>query len=59
MKSIYLLGDSIIDNGAYVGIDEKDVESHLNSMYKEDPKVNINNRAVDGHYERSVRYSVI
>ena len=54
MKSIYLLGDSIIDNGAYVGIDEKDVESHLNSMYKEDPKVNINNRAVDGHTMRDL-----
>ena len=54
MKSIYLLGDSIIDNAAYVGIDEKDVESHLNSMYKEDPKVNINNRAVDGHTMRDL-----
>ena len=49
MKSIYLLGDSIIDNGAYVGIDEKDVASHLNSMYKCSPQININNRAVDGH----------
>ena len=54
MKNIYLLGDSIIDNAAYVGIHEKDVESHLNSMYKEDPKVNINNRAVDGHTMRDL-----
>ena len=54
MKKIYLLGDSIIDNTSYVETNEKDVVSHLNSMYKEDPKVNINNRAVDGHTMRDL-----
>ena len=49
MKNIYLLGDSIIDNTPYVNKNEKDVVSHLNSMYKGSPQININNRAVDGH----------
>ena len=49
MKKIYLLGDSIIDNAPYVQRHEKDVASHLNSMYKRSPQININNRAVDGH----------
>ncbi len=48
-KTIYLLGDSIIDNTPYVKKNEKDVESHLNSMYKSSPQINIYNRAVDGH----------
>ncbi len=48
-KSIYLLGDSIIDNAPYVQKNEKDVASHLNSMYKSSPQINIYNRAVDGH----------
>ena len=54
MNRIYLLGDSIIDNAPYVKKNEKDVVSHLISMYKEDPKVNINNRAVDGHTMRDL-----
>ena len=49
MKKIYLLGDSIIDNAPYVQKNEKDVASHLNSMYKCSPQINIYNRAVDGH----------
>jgi len=49
MKKIYLLGDSIIDNAPYVQKNEKDVASHLNSMYKSSPQINIYNRAVDGH----------
>ena len=49
MKKIYLLGDSIIDNTPYVQNNEKDVASHLNSMYKSSPQINIYNRAVDGH----------
>ena len=49
MKNIYLLGDSIIDNTPYVNKNEKDVVSHLNSMYKGSPQININNRAVDGN----------
>ena len=49
MNNIYLLGDSIIDNTPYVNKNEKDVVSHLNSMYKGSPQININNRAVDGH----------
>ena len=49
MNIIYLLGDSIIDNTPYVNKNEKDVVSHLNSMYKGSPQININNRAVDGH----------
>ena len=49
MKKIYLLGDSIIDNTPYVQNNEKDVASHLNSMYKCNPQINIYNRAVDGH----------
>ena len=49
MKKIYLLGDSIIDNAPYVQNNEKDVASHLNSMYKSSPQINIYNRAVDGH----------
>ena len=49
MNKIYLLGDSIIDNAPYVKKNEKDVASHLNSMYKCSPQININNRAVDGH----------
>ena len=48
-KKIYLLGDSIIDNAPYVQNNEKDVASHLNSMYKSSPQINIYNRAVDGH----------
>ena len=48
-KRIYLLGDSIIDNAPYVQKNEKDVASHLNSMYKSSPQINIYNRAVDGH----------
>ncbi|MDC0140738.1 SGNH/GDSL hydrolase family protein [bacterium] len=48
-KRIYLLGDSIIDNTPYVQKNEKDVVSHLNSMYKSSPQINIYNRAVDGH----------
>ena len=49
MKKIYLLGDIIIDNAPYVQKNEKDVASHLNSMYKSSPQINIYNRAVDGH----------
>ena len=49
MNKIYLLGDSIIDNAPYVKKNEKDVASHLNSMYKSSPQINIYNRAVDGH----------
>ena len=49
MNKIYLLGDSIIDNAPYVKKNEKDVASHLNSMYKCSPQINIYNRAVDGH----------
>ena len=49
MNKIYLLGDSIIDNTPYVKKNEKDVASHLNSMYKCSPQINIYNRAVDGH----------
>ena len=49
MNKIYLLGDSIIDNAPYVNKNEKDVVSHLNSMFKCDPQIIINNRAVDGH----------
>ena len=43
------MGDSIIDNTPYVQNNEKDVASHLNSMYKSSPQINIYNRAVDGH----------
>ena len=49
MNIIYLLGDSIIDNAPYVNKNEKDVVSHLNSMFKCGPQIIINNRAVDGH----------
>lgn len=49
MNKIYLLGDSIIDNAPYVNKNEKDVVSHLNSMFKCDTQIIINNRAVDGH----------
>ena len=49
MNKIYLLGDSVIDNAPYVKKNEKDVASHLNSMYKCSPQINIYNRAVDGH----------
>ena len=49
MNKIYLLGDSIIDNAPYVNKNEKDVVSHLNSMFKCGPQIIINNRAVDGH----------
>ena len=49
MNKIYLLGHSIIDNAPYVKKNEKDVASHLNSMYKCSPQINIYNRAVDGH----------
>ena len=54
MNKIYLLGDSIIDNTSYVKTNEKDVVSHLNSMYKGNPQIKINNRAVDGHTMRDL-----
>ena len=38
MNNIYLLGDSIIDNAPYVKNHEKDVESHLNSLFRCDFK---------------------
>ena len=44
MKKIYLLGDSIIDNAPYVQKNEKDVASHLNSMYKSSPQINTETR---------------
>ena len=49
MNNIFLLGDSIIDNATYVKKHEKDVESHLNSLFTCDSQIIINNRAVDGH----------
>ena len=49
MNNIFLLGDSIIDNAPYVKKHEKDVESHLNSLFTCDSQIIINNRAVDGH----------
>ena len=49
MNKIYLLGDSIIDNAPYVKKYEKDVESHLTSMFRCDSQIIIKNRAVDGH----------
>ena len=49
MNKIYLLGDSIIDNAPYVKKHEKDVESHLISMFRSDSQIIIKNRAVDGH----------
>ena len=49
MNKIYLLGDSIIDNAPYVKKHEKDVESHLKSMFRCDSQIIIKNRAVDGH----------
>ena len=49
MNKIYLLGDSIIDNVSYVKNFEKDVLSHLNSMFKFGPQTIIKNKAVDGH----------
>ena len=54
MNKIYLLGDSIIDNAVYVKKNEKDVVSHLISMYKGNPQIKINNRAVDGHTMRDL-----
>ena len=54
MNRIYLLGDSIIDNAPYVKKNEKDVVSHLISMYKGNPQIKINNRAVDGHTMRDL-----
>ena len=47
MKHIVLLGDSIFDNGSYVGYNELDVPNQLKSLVNNDCKVT--NLAVDGH----------
>ena len=47
MKHIVLLGDSIFDNGSYVGYNELDVPNQLKSLVKNDCRVT--NLAVDGH----------
>ena len=57
MNNIFLLGDSIIDNAPYVKKHEKDVESHLNSLFTCDSQIIINNRAVDGHTMNCLLYT--
>jgi hypothetical protein len=47
MKHIVLLGDSIFDNGSYVGYNELDVPNQLKSLVKNDCRVT--NLAIDGH----------
>ena len=47
MKHIVLLGDSIFDNGSYVGYNELDVPNQLKSLVNNDCRVT--NLAVDGH----------
>ena len=46
MKHIVLLGDSIFDNRAYVGLNQKDVPSQLKSLLNNNCKVT--NLAIDG-----------
>ena len=46
MSHIVLLGDSIFDNRAYVGVGGKDVVTHLREMLPNDWQATLN--AVDG-----------
>jgi len=55
MSDLVLLGDSIIDNGAYVGPDEPDVAAQLRARL---PDVTIHMRAVDGYRTADVLASL-
>jgi hypothetical protein len=55
MTHIVLLGDSIFDNGAYVGA-EPDVVSHLRGMIPENWQATL--KAVDGNVAEDVRWQL-